>query len=70
MFCDIHEGVYLQHPISWISDTNSALLHAQFEKSKLREQLFSEKKAVPLMKVLLKNWSGKSDEFEKLVREK
>ena len=39
---------------------------------KLREQLFSGKKAVPLMKVLLilKNRSGKSDEFEKLVGEK
>ena len=54
MFCDIHEGVYLQHLIPRISDTNSALLHAQFEKSQTKRTTFLwKKKAVPLMKVLL-----------------
>ena len=60
----------MQHPIPWISDTNSALLHAQFEKSKLREQLFSGKKAVPLMKVLLilKIDRGKVTNFSEVTK--
>ena len=71
LFCDIHE-VYLQHPISWISDTNSALLHAQFEKSQTKRTTFLWKKSSPTHEspFNFKNWSGKSDKFEKLVGEK
>ena len=71
MFCDTHEGEYLQHPILWISDTNSALLCAQFEKSKTKRTTFLWKKssAVHESPFNFKNWSGKSDEFEKLVGE-
>ena len=47
LFCDIHEGVYLQHPIPWISDTSSALLHAQFEKSQTKRTTFLWKKNSP-----------------------
>ena len=71
-FCDIHEGVYLQHPILWISDTNSALLRAQFEKSQTKRTTFLWKKSSPTHEspFNFKNWSGKSDKFEKLVGEK
>ena len=71
LFCDIHEGEYLRHPILWISDTNSALLCAQFEKSKTKRTTFLWKKssAVHESPFNFKNWSGKSDEFEKLVGE-
>ena len=48
-----HEGVYLQHPIPWISDTNRALLRAQFEKFQTKRTTFLWKKSSPLMKVLL-----------------
>ena len=72
MFYDISEGVYLQHPILWISDTNSALLRAQFEKSQTKRTTFLWKKSSPTHEspFNFKNWSGKSDEFEKLVGEK
>ena len=72
LFCDIHEGVYLQHPLPWISDTNSTLLQAQFEKSQTKRTTFLWKKSSPTHEspFNFKNWSGKSDEFEKLVGEK
>ena len=71
LFCDFHERVYLQHPILWISDPNSALLRAQFEKSQTK-RTFLWKKSSPTHKspFNFKNWSRKSDEFEKLVGEK
>ena len=47
LFCDIHEGVYLQHPLPWISDTNSTLLQAQFEKSQTKRTTFLWKKSSP-----------------------
>ena len=69
LFCDIHEGVYLQHQIPWISDTNSALHHAQ---SQTKRTTFLWKKSSPTHEshFNFKNWSGKSDEFEKLVGKK
>ena len=72
LFCDIHERVFLQHPILWISDTNSALLHALFEKSQTKRTTFLWKKSSLTYEspFTFKNWSGKSEEFEKLVREK
>ena len=72
MFCDIQEGVYLQHPILWISDTNSALPCAQFEKSQTKGTTFLwKKKSSPTHEspFNFKNLSGKSDKFEKLVGE-
>ena len=55
-----------------VSDTNSALLHAQFEKCQTNETTFLWKKSSPTHEspFNFKNWSGKSDEFEKLVGEK
>ena len=72
MFCDIHEGVYLQQLIPWISDTNSTLLHTQFEKSQTKRTTFLWKKSSTTHEspFNFKNWSGKSDEFEKLVGKK
>ena len=72
MFSDIHEGVYLQHPVLWISDTNSAFLCAQFEKSQTKRKTFLWKKSSPTHESLFnfKNWSGKCDESEKLIGEK
>ena len=72
MLCDIHEGVYLQHPILWISDINSVLLRAQFEKFQTKRTTFLWKKSSPTHESPfdIKNWSGKNDEFEKLAGEK
>ena len=60
----------MQHPILWISDTNSALLQAQFEKSKTKRTTFLWKKAVPLMKVLLilKISRGKVTNFSEVTK--
>ena len=60
----------MQHPIPWISDTNSALLHAQFEKSQTKRTTFLWKKAVPLMKVLLilKIGRGKVTNFSEVTK--
>ena len=54
------------------SDTNSALLYAQFEKCQTNGTTFLWKKSSPTHEspFNFKNWSGKSDEFEKLVGEK
>ena len=62
----------MQQPIPWISDTNNALLHAQFEKSQTKRTTFLWKKSTPTHEspFNFKNWLGKSDEFEKLVGEK
>ena len=72
LFCDSHEGVYLQHRFLWNSDTNRALLHAQFEKFQTKRTTFLSKKSSPTHEspFNFKNWSGESDEFEKLVGEK
>ena len=72
LFCDSHEGVYLQHRFLWNSDTNRALLHAQFEKFQTKRTTFLWKKSSPTHEspFNFKNWSGESDEFEKLVGEK
>ena len=69
MFCDIQEGVYLQHPILWISDTNSALLCTQFETTEGTTFLW-KKKAVRLMKVLsiLKIRRGKVTNFSEMTK--
>ena len=66
------KGVYLQHPVLWISDTYSAPLCAQFEKSQTKRTTFLWKKSSPTHEspFNFNNWSGKSDEFEKLVGEK
>ena len=58
LFCDIHEGVYLQHPVPWISDNNSALLHAHFEKSQTKRTTFLWKKSSPTHEspFNFKNW--------------
>ena len=61
----------MQHPILWISDNNSALVRAQFEKSQTKTTTFLWKKSSPThdSPFNFKSWSGKSDEFEKLVGE-
>ena len=60
----------MQHPIPWIIDINSALLHAQFEKSQTKRTTFLWKKAVPLMKVLLilKIGRGKVTNFSEVTK--
>ena len=51
------------------SDTNSTRLRAQFEKFQSKRITFLWKRNSPTHEspFNFKNWSGKSDEFEKLV---
>ena len=72
LFCDIHRGVHLQHPILWISDTNSALIRTQFEKSQPDRTTFLWKNSTPTHEkpFNFKIWSEKKGEFEKLAGEK
>ena len=63
LFADIYEGVYFQDPILWISDTNSAVLRAQFEKSQTKKTTFLRKKAVQFL--ILKIGPGKVTNLKK-----
>ena len=64
--------MYLQNPIPWISTPTVHSSTLSLKNPKLREQLFSGKKAVPLMTVLLilKIGGGKVMNLQKLVGEK